>query len=254
MVSAAMTMALFFSSSSGEVGTALPADPRLDVVRDHLDQLLDRACAAGLPSEMIVSKVREGLAKGADGGRIDAATTRLTENLFSAHRYLTERQPGRPLPALVRAVTEARASGVALEAIDPLVRSEHPEKVRAIEVLTDLATRGYPVIRAALVVDNVLGRDARSLDRVPGTLETIRQDYSLSPTEAVDALARALAAAPSLQAAYGRTLEDERHRGGAAAANGSDIDGDGSPGRSGFAPGRLRKRSGPVVTVPGRLR
>jgi hypothetical protein len=116
-------------------------------------------------------------------------------------------------------------------------------------VVTDLALRGYPSDRTARVVENVLARDARSLDRVPGTLETIRLDYALSHTEAVDALARGLASADSLQTAYGRTVEDERRHGhgrGGAAKGGSDNDGgDGSPGKSGLAPGHLKNKNGP---------
>jgi hypothetical protein len=144
---------------------------------------------------------------------------------------------------------------VALTAVDQLVRGDRPEKQRAVEVVTDLALRGYPSERAARVVENVLARDARSLDRVPGTLETIRLDYALSHTEAVDALARGLASSDNLQTAYGRAAEDERRhghgRGNSAAKGGNDDDdGDGSPGKSGLAPGQLKKKNGP----PGKNR
>jgi hypothetical protein len=184
-----------------------------------------------------------------DPARIDEAAARLTENLETAQRYVAERRPGRPPAPLVRAVAEARQAGVALSVVDPLVRGDRPERQRAVEVVTDLALRGYPSDRTARVVENVLARDARSLDRVPGTLETIRLDYALSHTEAVDALARGLASADSLQTAYGRTVEDERRHGhgrGGAAKGGSDNDGgDGSPGKSGLAPGHLKNKNGP---------
>jgi hypothetical protein len=114
-----------------------------------------------------------------------------------------------------------------------------------VEVVTDLSLRGYPSERAEVVVENVLERDARSLDRVPGTLETIRQDYALSHTEAVDALARGLASSDSLQTAYNRTVEDERKRGnGHGSAKAADQDDD-SPGKSGLAPGQLKKKNKP---------
>jgi hypothetical protein len=122
-------------------------------------------------------------------------------------------------------------------------------------VVTDLSLRGYPSERAEVVVENVLTRDARSLERVPGTLEMIRQDYALTHTEAVDALARGLASSDSLQTAYNRTVEDERKRGHgkSAAKAGEQEEGDG-PGKSGLAPGQLKKKNRPVppITPPGR--
>ena len=69
-----------------------------------------------------------------------------------------------------------------------------------------------------------MAREWRSLDRVPGTLETIRQEYALTQAEAVDALSRGLAGSDSLQAAYNRTADEEqrRGRGRGAASKGAD--------------------------------
>src|SRR5437868_1433245 len=87
---------------------ALPDDARLAPMRPRLEQLLDRAAGSGLPAEVIVSKVREGLAKGVDPARIEAAAVRLTDSLQAAQRYVTERRPGPAAPPpLVRAVAEA---------------------------------------------------------------------------------------------------------------------------------------------------
>jgi hypothetical protein len=200
-----------------------------------------------LPTEMIVSKVREGLAKGVDPSRIEAAAARLTDSLEAAQRYVTARRPGPPATVpLVRAVAEARLAGVALTAIDPLVapqRAEPPAR-RAVEVVTDLSLRGYPPERAAAVVNEVLGRDTAALDRLTGALETLRHDYALSRAEAVDALARGLASSDSLQTALRRTSDDERRQGhgqGAAADRGAEGR-DGSPGKSGLAPGHLKMK------------
>jgi hypothetical protein len=225
----------------------------LEPVRGHLQELVQRAESAGLPSEMIVSKVREGLAKGVDPARIEAAAMRLTENLEAAQRYVVERRPGRPPAPMVRAVAEARLAGVPMNALDLLVRGDRPERQRAVEVLTDLSLRGYPSDRTATVVQSVLSRDARSLERVPGTLETIRHDYALSPTEAVDALARGLSSSDSLQSAYGRTVEDERKRGKGPNASGKSSEEGESPGKSGMAPGQLKKKGKPFVP-PGKVR
>jgi hypothetical protein len=178
------------------------------------------------------------------------AATQLSDNLAAAQQYITARRPGRPTATLVRAVAQARAAKVPMAAVDTLIRGENPERQRAIEVVTDLALRGYPSERAALVVQNVLTRDARSLDRLPGTLETIRLDYALTHTEAVDALARGLASADSLQTAYNRTVEDQRRRGpGRGAAKGGEEEGD-APGKSGMAPGQLKKKNAPPRRIP----
>ena len=56
----------------------VPDDARLDPVRARLTEQVEKASAAGLPVEVIVGKIREGLAKGVDGDRIAAATARST--------------------------------------------------------------------------------------------------------------------------------------------------------------------------------
>jgi len=244
MVTMVAAAVLGFAAQEG-AGRALPDDPRLQPIREHLAQLIQSAEAAALPSEVIVSKAREGLAKGVAPAQIEEVTVRLAWNLEAAQRYVTARRPGPARAALVRAVAEARMAGVGMPAIDSLVSDDRPETPHAVEVVTDLSQRDYPSCRAGVVVQNVLSRDARSLDRVAGTLETLRQDYGLTHGEAVDALARGLAASDSLQNAYKKTVEDEGYRGLRRGAN--PVWGD-SPGRSGLAPGRLKSRGIP----PGR--
>jgi hypothetical protein len=242
-------------AGAGEAAPVLPEDGRLAPVRARLEQVVQRAEAGGLPTDMIVSKVREGLAKGVDPSRIEAAVLRLADNLEAAQRYVAARRPGQPPAPLVRAVAEARQAGVSLAAVDPFIKGQKPEMQRAVEVVTDLSLRGYPSERAVLVVQNVLARDARALERLPGTLETIRQDYTLTHGEAVDALARGLSSSDSLQSAYNRTAEDERRRGGQAKGAGGKERGEGgdSPGKSGSAPGQLKKRGLPFVP-PGQMK
>jgi hypothetical protein len=238
---------LGFAAAQEAAGPTLPDDPRLEPIREHLAQIVQSAEAAGLLCEVIVSKVREGLAKGVAPARIEEVTVRLAQNLEAAQRYVTARRPGRARPALVRAVAEARMAGVGMPAVDSLVSGDRPETPHAVEVVTDLALRGYPSGRAGVVVQNVLSRDVRSLDRVAGTLETLRRDCELTHVEAVDALARGLASSDSLQNAYEKTVEDEGRRGHRGGANPDWGD---SPGRSGLAPGRLRSRGVP----PGKNR
>jgi hypothetical protein len=232
-----VTLALATVLSLAEA--TLPEDARLGPALPRLQQLVDRATSDGLPVDMIVSKVREGLAKGVDPARIETAAVRIADSLRAAQTYLGARRT----PRLVRAVAEARLAGVALTAVDPLVKSDRPEAQRAVEVVTDLSLRGYPAERTAAMLTVLMARDAGAIDRVPGTLEAIRQEYALTQAEAVDALSRGLASSESLQAAYKRTAEEEQRKGhGRGAGSSKSADDSQGPGKSGLAPGRLKGR------------
>jgi hypothetical protein len=200
-----------------QAAPAIPEDARLlGPVRERLRVLVSKTAEEGLPAEMVASKVREGLAKGVPVPRIEAAAVRLAESLAAAHKFVAERRPGAAPPAsLLRALAEAHMAGVDFSATDRLVRKGRSpaEVVRAVEVLTDLALRGYPAPRASSVVNEVLARDPRALARVPAALESIRREQALTYTESVDALSRGLASTDSLQSAYDRTVSDQRRRG-----------------------------------------
>ncbi len=219
----------------------VPQDARLNAVRQHLQETVDRAAAGGLPAEMIVSKIREGLAKGIDATRIDAAAVRLATNLQAARQLLQAKAPGFTSRALIGALAEAQGAGVALEAADPLMRARRPDglTVRGVEVLTDLSLRGYPVERSALLVADVLGRDPGALGRLPSALDSIRNQQALTYVEAVDALGRGMASADSLQTGYGRTVDEERRKGNVETKD--KIQNRELPGKSELAPGRVTK-------------
>jgi hypothetical protein len=236
-------------AASGAV--SLPNDARLASVRAGLQRRIDSAAAAGLPADALVSKVREGLAKGVEAQRISSAVMRLADDLEAAQRFVIARRPGAAAPGLVRALAEARMAGLDLATLPSLVAADRPPQPaqRAVEVLTDLSLRGYPVQRALAVVERIERREPGALDRVPALLDTIRRDQALSPAEAVDALARGLAVADSLQGAYRRAVEDERRKdnGKGSASTGTAVDG---PGNSENAPGRLLK----VKLPPGQAK
>jgi len=235
-------------AASGAV--SLPDDARLAPVRSELQRRVDSAAAAGLPADALVSKTREGLAKGVDPQRIASAVTRLADDLEVAQRFVAARRPGAAAPGLVRALAEARMAGLDLATLPSLVAADRPPQPaqRAVEVLTDLSLRGYPVQRALVVVERIEVREPAALDRVPALLDTIRRDQALSPAEAVDALARGLAVADSLQGAYRRAVEDERRKdNGKGSSSAGTVDG---PGNSENAPGRLNK----VKLPPGQAR
>jgi hypothetical protein len=185
----------------------LPDDPRLAPVRSRLVAVVDKATADGLSPELIeiiVRKVREGLAKGVDPARIEAAASRLGESLTAARTFVADRRPATSRPSeLVRALAEAKGAGIELHAADALVRGEGSatEAVRAVEVLTDLGLRGYPVARAAGVVKEVQAREPAAIGRVPSVLETVRIEQALTHVETVDLVARGLRAGGPLQTA-----------------------------------------------------
>jgi len=217
------------AARAAEAAAALPDDARLAPVRAALQATLDQARRDGLPDGPIVGKVREGLAKGASPEAIRAAALRLAASLGAADRFLkTHRRPA-AVPELVRAVADAQAAGVDMEAAAAMTSSVAADAVlaRAIDVLTDLALRGYPGRRAALVVGEVAGHDPSALGRVVTGVEEIRSQRTISRADALEALGRNISAGGgSVDAAIARALED------------GDRAGNASPGKSGQAPGQ----------------
>lgn len=213
---------------AGPAGAAtLPDNQRLDPVRPALEQTLDQAARDGLPAELIVTKVREGLAKGVSPQAIRAAAERLARSLGDADRFLRAHRKTASSPALVRAVAEARTSGVDLEVATPVVTSDaaEPTVVRAVEVLTDLALRGYPTGRAALVVKEVAERDPTSVARLVAGLESIRVNQTVSRVDALETLGRNIASTGgSFESALDRSLDGSDHgnNGGTNRGQGSD--------------------------------
>jgi hypothetical protein len=239
---------IFALALAQAAAVALPADPRLDPVRTRLESLVTRTSDAGLPAELLVSKVREGLAKGVPVDRIEAAAGKMADGLQSARGFVNERHPRFAPPAeLVRAIAEARLAGVELAALDPLVRGPRPnaDTTRAIEVLTDLSLRGYPVARAAALVNELHGKEPAAVGRLPATLDILRREQALTHTETVDALSKGLQSGASLEAASAKAAE-ARGRGGAGQgkSNGGGGQGQGATKEGFVPPGQLKKQSG----------
>lgn len=224
---------------------ALPDDARLSAVRSGLEESMVRVSDAGLPTELVVSKVREGLAKGVEPARIDSAVEQLAESLEAAAKLVTTRRPEAALSVpLVRAVCDARMAGVKPSALEVLVSAETPEPTarRAVELVTDLSLRGYPTERATALARSVVDLEPAALDRVAAGLETIREDYAITHVEAIDALAKGLTSSISFQTALDRTIDDERRKGmGRHRENGRMRE---SPGKSAMTLGRLPKMRG----------
>jgi hypothetical protein len=209
---------LWFEAGIAWAATPLPPSQKLDPVRPALEQLIARAEQAGVPSELIVSKVREGLAKGVAPETIRAVAERLAHDLGDATQVLRVNRKGDASPGLVRALAEARAAGVEVSVLVPLVEAHVSDAllVRALEAVTDLGVRGYPGPRAALVVQRVVERDPEAVGRVVAGVESIRRAQTISRADSLDALARNLASVNgSFESALNRSLEGSEHGAGA---------------------------------------
>jgi hypothetical protein len=193
----------------GAGGSTLPVNERLDPVRPALERTVDEAAREGLPSELIVSKVREGLAKGVSPEGIRVAAERLVRNLADADHFLRARHRGGGSASLVRVLAEARSAGVDLEVVAPIIESDLPDAglVHSVEVVTDLALRGYPSQRAAALVREVAVHDATSMARVVAGVEAIRSGQAVSRTDALEMLGRNLSTSGSFELALSRSLK-----------------------------------------------
>ena len=239
-------LAVLISLGAAPVWAAdVTADPRLGPVRERLEEILADAEKAGLPAEVVASKIREGLAKGVDAARIEATASRLAKSMKAAHGFIADRRAGKPPAELVQALAEADLAGVEIAATDRLVRAKVPttETRRGVEVLTDLTLRGYPTGRASAIVSQVLRRDPKAVGRVSATLEEIRHSQALTHVEATEALESGLGSGGNLEAARGKAMAEAR-KGGKGSA-GASKSARGGAGKSDFVPpGQLKKLTG----------
>jgi hypothetical protein len=169
----------------------LPSDPRLEPVRAELTQVLDQTTQAGLPADVLVAKVQEGLAKNVPLPRLVAVVRTLASDLAAARTFA---QPlvAKPQPALLRALVDAKAAGVQWKDTTVLLRASGDSSIKALQVLTDLAARGYPSTHAAAIVAVVLKRDPQSLSMLTVDLDRVRRSHGLTQAEALDDLGSAL--------------------------------------------------------------
>jgi hypothetical protein len=169
----------------------LPSDPRLEPVRAELTQVLDQTSQAGLPADVLVAKVQEGLAKNVPLPRLVAVVRSLATDLTAAKTFAVQ-TGAKPQPALLRALVDAKAAGVQWKDTATLVRASGDNAVKSLQVLTDLAARGYPTTHAATVVAQVLTRDPQSLSKLTVDLDRVRRARGMTQAEALDSLATAL--------------------------------------------------------------
>jgi hypothetical protein len=218
MLALGMNVVIGLSLATGAPADGLPQDARLETVRAHLQEIFLSAQATTSRSDLIVSKVREGLAKKVSPASIEAGAVRLLDGLRVARQVLDERRE-QAAPGLLRPLAEAAAAGVPVEALESLISgAPEPGAQRALEVLTDLSLHGYPARAASILVRTVLSQEPQSLERLPRSLERLQGDYALSPAEAMDALARGLASGESVPASFRHAADDEQRGRGHGAA------------------------------------
>jgi len=221
-VSSAVLVAML-GAGAARAATTLPESERLDTVRPALQALVDRADKAGVPTDLIVSKVREGLAKGVAPETIRMVAEQLARELDDANDFLRAHRKADTSARLVRGLAEARGAGVQLAALAPLVESHarEPLVARGLEAVTDLGLRGYPGPRAAFVVGQVLERDPEAVGQVVASVESIRRAQTISRADALDALSKHMSSpGGSLQAAVNRSLEGSEHSANGNGKNG----------------------------------
>jgi hypothetical protein len=166
-------------------------DSRLGGSAAEVRAVVNRAAADGLPTELLVDKVREGLAKGVPPARIAFVVGDLAESLGRARAETQAAEVAAPSAALLKAIVEAHAAGVGPGDVATVLRGGGRDREYALQVLTDLAQRGYPVSVAARTVSAIAGHRKNALDHLVSEAERLRSIDALMPSDALDVLARA---------------------------------------------------------------
>jgi hypothetical protein len=169
--------------------SASAQEPRLEARLDpatyrEIVGVIEQARARGLPTEPLVDKALEGVAKRAPGKLIVGAVARLAERLDVARAALGPDAS----PAEVQAAAEALAVGVPEEALREL-RAAVPDAPLAVPlgVLTQLVSRGIAVGRATETVLELLRRGARAPQLI-ALGQAVQEDIAqgMAPATALD--------------------------------------------------------------------
>ncbi len=168
-----------------------------DVVQ-QIEQVMARARGEGLPTEPLLDKAVEGVAKGVAGPMIVGAVERLSAQLGEARQLLgagpmARTRAGSPME--VAAVADGLRRGVPPQAIRHMaVNARNGEPLAmAVHTLGDLLDEGVPVDEAVAVLDAWRGRGARAqeLRDIPAAVQRMIRRGSL-PGQAAAAVAGAM--------------------------------------------------------------
>lgn len=211
----------------------LPADARLLPVKGRMQAALEVAEREELPADLLVSKMREGLAKRVPAPLIATAVERLVVVLQEVRELAQRRSVSSPSPRLLQALAEARLANVGEEQLGRLLAAQGNETNRrlAIESLSDLKLRGCEPEVAAPLVESLLRKDPKSLALLPSLIQSLRQDFALTNAEAAFSIENGLRNEASLQRAATRARNENAALGKGARANEGLSDDGGNKGR-----------------------
>lgn len=179
---------------------------RLDTrTRLAVQQIVDTAAAAHLPTEPLIDKALEGASKNADDARIVAAVRVLSRRLAESRAALGPATTEAELVAGAGALSQGIATGTLsrLRSVRPTEQLTLP-----LVVLTDLIARGVPPATAASVIVSLAGT-VSGPDAFSALRRDVQQDIisGADPAAAVSLRSRALLAA--LPPPPGRVLSTE---------------------------------------------
>lgn len=167
-----------------------------------LEPLLQQLRERGLPTQPLIDKAREGIAKSIDDAGIVRVCTQLASYLEEAgnvlqKKFKTRRRKSVPVD-LMRAYAEARLSGVTREETKTILSASNLPAGRAIAatglyLAADLNISGYPTVETSAIVALLISRgDTKSLDILKSELAFVRKRYGLTEAQAARALRSAI--------------------------------------------------------------
>lgn len=190
-----MVLALMLLVAEGRANAGAPAvlgDARLAPAAPQLAEVWAAAARDGVPESILNDKLNEGLAKGVPAARIALVIRTLESSLAEAQKQLAGHVSSPP-PALLKAMVEARNAGADKRDLETLLAAGAPRGAqaltRALDVLTDLAQRGFPVAAAVRAVSAVVAQNPRGLDQITARAQALTRN-GVTRAEALDAIAR----------------------------------------------------------------
>ena len=163
---------------------------------DRLASAVERARASGLPTDPLVSKALEGVAKRVPEDRILAVVERLEASLARAREALEAAGVSSPAPSAIVGVATAFERGVPGDAVGATVAAGGgPDPTVALNTVADLIQRGVPAEDALAMVVELLkrGGHARDLVELPAAIDRLRS-RGLGVPDAARELLRAIRA------------------------------------------------------------
>jgi hypothetical protein len=166
-IALALLLGLGVGAHRATAQVPVAASQRIEAAQTHVVQ-------AGIPAELLASKVAEGRAKGVDDERIAAVVERRAANLIRARDALASagRRVGGPEIAAGADAIEAGVDGNSLRAVIQQARNDNAAV--ALAVLGELVRQGMPVQQAHERVVAALQRGGDALAALPQQAATAR--------------------------------------------------------------------------------